>query len=240
MRARGPRCDELESVLGATPHEFESRILRQMSSPKVDEPNGGAPARRSRLRVALTVGAALVLLGVGAVAGTALLRPRHDHSGDLRRLLVPAPADSRPWEQPIGTDEQLSLDGYAALRWQGVDEQLRRLGYQRGAVRCWVLPSGALVDVALLRFDSGVHAAQYVEVEKRTFTSGYTDGSAAPVPDVPGGALFAGLITDSDGYRVAIAIAARGDVMVEVVVARRAELDPSVINRLMREQYDRL
>jgi hypothetical protein len=221
------------------------------------------PDQHRRRRSAGTLLAAiLIIAGVAAYAGQGAVRSAISsltsgdgiysvnaagtgHSGDLRRLLPAAAAQSRSCSTLLpGRDEQLNLSQESAIGKQPDIRKpmLKKLGYLRGAARCWVEPDGSLVAVDLLKFDTPDHAAEYHKTNMAGVTqvSG-ASGSLDGVGGVPGGMWFA---SKADafvpGYTVVNGFAQRGDIVMVVGYAPTGATPRTSIAELARQQYGRL
>lgn len=224
-------------------------------------PTPPGPGRRSP---AAKVGAALVTV-VAALAGfvgvrwvTTGLLPAFapaavatnaagtDHSGDLRSLLLARPAGARACANLPTSDEQLTAEQEAAV--SNPDKptaravSLKKSGFRRGALRCWIAADNTVVLVSLLQFDTVAHAVTYNVLNQRAVAHDYgkgTDVDAAA--GVPGARVFRGPPQPQlPGYAVIDVMAQRGDIVVDIGLAQPGTVAPATINEAIRGQYDRL
>jgi hypothetical protein len=213
-------------------------------------PPAPQPRRRTPIIAAMVVTAVLLAGGVTAgawwlmsgahptgsssagssSAGSASPTPEPTHTGDLRKLLIVAPARAKPWSHPLGTNGQLSLDQVAAL---STDEGVRRReltddGFTHGAVRCWEVDD-LLIDVRLLQFNSPANAAAFELADQPL--------SGKPVAGVPHATYSVDAKGDKYGYVAALAVGVRGDLVIVVDVAQKPGVDRTKLQNLVQQQY---
>jgi hypothetical protein len=103
------------------------------------------------------------------------------------------------------------------------------IGLLSVAVRCWLVPGGPKVEIMLLRFDSGEHAAGLL-------SSGQAAGSEAePIPGVPVGRTF----TVPTRSPQICAMGSRAQT-VFILTADAASLDRPAAESIAEQQYEKL
>lgn len=171
-------------------------------------------------------------------------QPGAPHTGDLGALMPAAPAGAQPCDtRPAGV-ESLDLESAAATsdRPGAYRAMLQRYGFQRGAARCWMDPSGPIVVVRLLQFDSAEHAAYHWVAEREEVARQLGAGRPLDGQGVPGGWLHVDREPDDapPGGVVLYSGFQRGDVVGIVVELQIAPERPEHAIGLSRQQYERL
>jgi hypothetical protein len=168
-----------------------------------------------------------------------------DHSGDLRRFLMPAPDGSGPWSDPASKDGKLTLRQLAKSykdETAGRD-YLTGLKFQAGAVRTWVEVDGTSVEVDLYRFDSDNHAYTYfndtVANDVDRPPAGTTINLISKIPHAKG-EVVAFTKKNKYGDQLSHGIAVRGDVVLEVWVYQSAPQSVAFTQGITYTQWGRL
>ncbi len=214
------------------------------------------PRRSNRVVVLLVLGICVALLVCGGLGATAYLFSRHpatddgdsvaapstEHPGDLRGYLVAAPAKSRPWTNPPGTDGHLSLDQAAAESTDPTARgaRLRRDNFQEGAVRTWHASDNTLVEIRLLRFGDDDSASDFYQADAAGTAKRYDTAHIITVDGVGEGVVIPDPARDANGYVHLIGLARNGDVVLVVSVSQHGNLAPAAAEQLVKAQYDRL
>lgn len=166
--------------------------------------------------------------------------------GDLRTLLVPAPAGSRPWPNPPTQDGWLTLAQFSStfespateFRWQN------SLGFRRMAQATWVVgDTGYEVDLIQYAHAEEGSAAEYVQ--DQDFNGPVPEGVTRSV--VPG--TVNGWVKQDDNpqhagdgstYFSTEAMARHGDIAVQIYVTGPRPTDSRIASDLMQRQLERL
>jgi hypothetical protein len=222
-----------------------------MAPPPAYQAAAAPPATRTGRRNALIAVAAIIsVLGLAgrACSIAALMQGHtssppvaagHSHDGDLRVLLVSAPAEAGPCQDSSDTDELLNLEQDAA-NYTGTGNAadiLRQSGFLRGATHCWLTAGGSEVDLTLEQFDSATHARHFLAGQIAQEDKQY-GSTSANVPGIPGAKSYLDLKADANGNLSNYVFGQRGDIM--FTIATWESPITALAADLTRQQYDRL
>jgi hypothetical protein len=162
-----------------------------------------------------------------------------DHSGDLRRFLIPLPKGADSVKHPLG-----SKNSFTAVQeskdWDDSDGRVSMLsvhGFDAGAVRQWE-SINSLNEVELFRFDNANGALLFMDGDVSGGTD-YFDNPATQVSvkNVPGGVLFYTKKKDKDRNTHAFASANCGDVTIEIWIDTYGTISVDYVSIMLRKQY---
>lgn len=162
-----------------------------------------------------------------------------DHSGNLRRFLVPPPAGSKPWSDPLGSHNSFTAKQDAAQWGSAKQWRLSLLNthdFQAGAVREWDQLHTS-VQVELFKFPLPNNAAGFFEDD--TTDADYFDKPSTQVlvGNVPGGRAYYTKVKDKYGNLHAFAAATCGDVVMEIWIDQYRTSPLSYAKTLLHKQY---
>ncbi len=229
---------------------------------------------RTGLVIGLVIGAVVVVIGIGA-GGYALAQPDgrpataatgpaqpaaapatpsatpstvaspKDHSGDLRRFLLPAPESSDPWSKPVSKDGRLTLrqvaSGYQDTT--SATDYLHGLAFQAGAVRTWVEADGTSVEIDLYRFGTDNGAYQFFTDEVGNDVDNMPKGTTITMIDrISGGKgeVVAFAKKDKYGDQMSHGMALKADVVTEVWVFQSPPQSVAFTEGVTYQQWSRL
>jgi hypothetical protein len=172
-------------------------------------------------------------------------RKARNHSGDLRRFLLPKPPSAERLidnEAPNGTMSLSQMAYYFENKKSGA-EYLQESGYKIGATTLWKDKAGNVVVIRLSRFSTDNQAYAYYSGQLGNVSDSIDTKNTKPttVRRIPfqaatvfsGGKAKHGVITGKG-------IAYLGDVMIEIWVDQKAPESPDLIAGLLYQQWNRL
>jgi hypothetical protein len=203
--------------------------------------------RRTGLIVGLVIAAVVVVAVAGSIGYAASSRshravPHVDtgpHDGDMRRFLVPMPADAKPIDQPLGVDGVVSFtdDVDHADDSNGRRTLLQIEGFEAEVIRQWRV-GDMQVDVRLIRLTTPKQAADLILDQFGGFMArGMTNHN---IPGIEQGIAFVAKYR-YDGVLKTDSFGVRGDVMIQVETRQTtAPIDITTPNSILADQYARL
>lgn len=217
------------------------------------------PRRRSRRFLLAGVVVAVLLAGAGTAAGLLIFRkpppvdPRAlalaelsasatptetPFTGDLRSLLLPIPANARPFVKPFSADGALTIAQVAD--WYGVTaDALADSDITAGAMQQWHQADGTLVSIMLLNFPRAITAHRWASsLRDLSYRDNVTDDS--PIPGFPESGLFYGKQPEDNGTYLVTGFAAKKDISMAVSIYAPPPVNHQAVTTLLEQQLARL
>jgi hypothetical protein len=214
-------------------------------------PGGRSGLRTAFAAVTLTILAVVLGLGVGAaipLAGPTTapatsaptappLLPGPVFQGDLRNLLLPAPAGVTPTKGQGGDDFTVTIDQAAAFYAVNGKIYLFNLGFKRGASWRWT-SGGTTVLIVLLQFDNEVDAFRWKAGDIGQQADDPRVSAQADLPTVAG-ARYVVQDKPNDLFTVRVYLS-RNDIGVILRVDTTGAADVAMAQSVAERQYGRL
>jgi hypothetical protein len=199
--------------------------------------------------VLLIAGVALAVLltgkspGASQASGTAS-PSKTAFTGDLRTLLLTAPAAATPTRGPgMTADGALNTVDDAAATYGNPDaavQVLRSFGFQRGAIRQWVESDGEWVGISLYQFRLATNATDFAGVRTSEYSGMGIFKPAVPIAGVPGGVVYQRSEISVNNRWLTEIVLVKGTIVAEIFVTGPLQLGPERPSAIAKAQYDRL
>jgi hypothetical protein len=236
-----------------------------VAAPAVPMPVPATPTPRPRRTRRGSPGALNVLLAVLVIVGTVCTVAAHistrrsdtggpqppgtviDSSaqlpaGDLRTLLEPPPATSRPFSKPMSADGTLTKQQVAGAFDDpaGVLAVLDQYHWTAGAVAQWHNSDDSQVTIKLYRFDTPEDAQAWFDYVRPGYTSDVSRIDQSPITGIAGSGMYRTKSADSKGYILTNGVAVHGSIYMIVFVWQLDRQNRSDAINIMRQQFYRL